>query len=484
MRLTLLSLALITAIVLGGFGLLIDQSLRDLSREVFQATEEVLVDHANILAALAEDHVHDGRIDVEWLRRSFPAALNRTLHAPIYDILKKRVGCHVYVTDQSGLVLYDSNNGALEGSSLHDMRDVALTLRGAYGARSSRTDKAMEKSSVLHIAAPIRSGDQIIGVLTLRKPKLDQWELLEKRQFKIIASSALIATGILLFVAAVLFWILRPLRRLTAYALEVSAGKRPPLPHLGRGMEVTALGSAIESMRTELEGRDYATRYVQTLTHELKSPLAAIRGTAELLQEPTMPEADRHRFLANLQAESDRAERLLRQLLRLSEVERRSALQQQEPVDLAPLLSELVDLAANGASPKPVHFSWDPATAPKVTVHGERTLLHRALLNLLENAADFSPPGGTVTVRLDTHPSAQTATVLIHDQGPGIPDYALPRLFERFYSLKHQLTGRKGTGLGLCFVKETAELHHGTVTLSNHPSGGALAQLTLPAAFV
>jgi two-component system sensor histidine kinase CreC len=116
-----------------------------------------------------------------------------------------------------------------------------------------------------------------------------------------------------------------------------------------------------------------------------------------------------------------------------------------------------------------------------VRVLGEQALLHRALLNLLENAVDFSPPGSSVEVTLETNPKDQ-AVISIRDRGPGLPDYAQPRLFERFYSLKHQLTGRKGTGLGLCFVKEATELHHGRVTLSNHPNGGAIAVLILPLA--
>ncbi len=478
MRLTLVSLALITAIVMAGFALLIDQSLRNLSREVFQATEEVLVDTANVLAATAETHVKDGRIDVEWLRASFPKALERRFHAPIFEIIKKRVGCQVHVTDRNGLVIYDSDEGKLEGQSLADMRDVVLTLRGVYGARSTRTDAALEISSVLHIAAPIHDGDEVIGALVVRKPKLDQWEILERRRLRIILSSGLIAIGILSFCAAVLFWVLRPLRRLTDYTRQVSAGKRPPLPELGGGMEVGTLGAAIETMREELEGRDYATSYVQTLTHELKSPLAAIRGTAELLQEPGMAEPDRQRFLTNLQTESDRAERLLRQLLRLSEVERRKTLQQREKINLATLVSDAVDESGAHASPRGVRFDWDESEAPTAIITGERALLHRALQNLLENAVDFSPSGGVVTLRLSRH--EKQAVLTIRDQGPGLPDYALPRLFERFYSLKHQLTGRKGTGLGLCFVKETAELHQGSVSLENHPAGGALATFELP----
>lgn len=482
MRITLLSLTLIATIVLVGFALLIDQSLRNLSREVFQATEEVLVDTANVLAAMAESHLsEEGHLEVEWIRTAFPLALERRFHAPIYEIIKKRVGCHVYITDHDGLVVYDSDGGVLEGTSLATMRDVALSLRGVYGARSSRTDAALEKSSILHIAAPIRHGETIIGVLTVRKPKLDQWEILELRRLKIIFSSALIALGILLFCAAVLFWVMRPLRRLTDYAMSVSAGKRTPFPSLGGGIEVTTLGHAMETMREELEGRDYATRYVQTLTHELKSPLAAIRGTAELLQEPSMAEADRLRFLSNLQAESDRAERLLRQLLRLSEVERKKVLAQREMIDLHTLVQATLEETRPHAAAKKVLLQFHLPAAQPVQVLGEEALLHRALLNLLENAVDFSPTNGVVEVSLSITPE-NNAMLSIRDQGPGLPDYAESRLFERFYSLKHQLTGRKGTGLGLCFVKETTALHHGQITLRNDPKGGAIAELTLPLA--
>ena len=89
MRITLLSLALIAAIVVGGFGLLIDQSLRALSREVFQATEEVLVDSANVLAAIAETQVRDGKIDVEWLRASFPRPFEHEVHARMFAMFQK-----------------------------------------------------------------------------------------------------------------------------------------------------------------------------------------------------------------------------------------------------------------------------------------------------------------------------------------------------------------------------------------------------------
>jgi two-component system sensor histidine kinase CreC len=113
-------------------------------------------------------------------------------------------------------------------------------------------------------------------------------------------------------------------------------------------------------------------------------------------------------------------------------------------------------------------------------VQGERFLLQRALANLLHNAVEFSPRGGEIEVRAAIE--GRHCRVTVRDHGPGIPDYALDRVFEKFYSLRRPESGRKGTGLGLSFVKEIAALHRGSVQLANHPDGGALATLTLDSA--
>ena len=144
------------------------------------------------------------------------------------------------------------------------------------------------------------------------------------------------------------------------------------------------------------------------------------------------------------------------------------------------------DTAALAASRNVRVHAVPPPAGSEVT--GTPELLHSALLNLLENAIDFSPGGGVVDFTFT--PAADPATgavsgpaFAITDHGPGIPDYAQARLFERFYSLKHRQTGRRGTGLGLCFVREAALLHGAVVSLTNRPAGegsGAVAMLRFP----
>jgi two-component system sensor histidine kinase CreC len=112
------------------------------------------------------------------------------------------------------------------------------------------------------------------------------------------------------------------------------------------------------------------------------------------------------------------------------------------------------------------------------TLRGDAFLLRQALVNLVENAADFSPQGAHITLRVRSDAAAIRFDVL--DEGPGIPDYAMPRVFERFYSLPRPQGGSRSSGLGLCFVAEVATLHGGQAMLANRIPQGAQASLAIP----
>lgn len=102
------------------------------------------------------------------------------------------------------------------------------------------------------------------------------------------------------------------------------------------------------------------------------------------------------------------------------------------------------------------------------------------LLNLLDNAIAFSPTGGNIEIALQRRD--QRAEVSVRDHGSGAPDYALPQVFDRFYSLASPASGQKSSGLGLALVREVARLHGGEADFANHPEGGAVARLLLPSA--
>jgi two-component system sensor histidine kinase CreC len=271
------------------------------------------------------------------------------------------------------------------------------------------------------------------------------------------------------------WWLMRGINRLNRYAQAVSEGQRvAPLPP--RRDEIGDLGRAVEEMHRKLEGKAYVEQYVQSLTHEMKSPLAAIRGAAELLQEP-LPEAERQRFAHHIQTQEQRLTETIDKLLALAEVEQHGWLQKREAVSIGALLEQVAEGVDTKLAAAALELSMD-IHDPQATVQGDGYLLRQAVANLLDNAIAFSPVGGKVV--LSSAIDKGTLEIRVQDQGPGIPDYAHERVFERFYSLARPGTGLRSSGLGLPFVREVARLHGGSVSLDNQAEGGAKAILRLP----
>ena len=439
---------------------------------VRQSTEETLVDTANLLAEILRDEVKNGSLAQGRLPELLKAYGQRQPQAQIWGVEKRAVSHRIYVTDARGIVLLDSS-GAAVGQDYSRWNDVYLTLRGEYGARSTREDPADENSSVMYVAAPIKDGAQIIGVVSVAKPNQSLQPYIERSQRRLgWLGAGLIVLGLLIG-GALSWWLSGSLRQLTRYAGAVSRGERAELPEL-RGGELKQLAAAVQKMRTELEGKAYVEQYVHTLTHELKSPLAAIRGAAELL-ESEMPAEQRQRFVANIASEGARLQQLIERLLNLALVEQRQGLEERVAVDLHGLAEEL--LQAQAARIQAAGLRMENTIPAGLLVQGERFLLRQALANLLDNALDFTPAGGLLRFSAETR--GGRVELALYNQGAAIPDYALPRLTERFYSLPRPASGRKSTGLGLNFVQEVALLHGGELALRN-VEGGVRASLHLP----
>ncbi|MCX2543919.1 two-component system sensor histidine kinase CreC [Pseudomonas sp. COW5] len=439
---------------------------------VRQSTEETLVDTANLMAEILKDDFKAGTLSQNRWPELLRAYGERQPKATIWGLPKNQVNHRIYVTDAKGIVVLDSS-GLAVGQDYSRWNDVYLTLRGEYGARSSRSDPNDPNSSVMHVGAPIRDDGQIIGVVTVAKPNSSLQPYVDRTERRLLGYGAgLIILG-LLFGALLSWWLSRALHRLTRYAEAVSEGRRVEVPHY-RGGELEQLASAVEQMRTQLEGKAYVERYVHTLTHELKSPLAAIRGAAELLQSE-MPLAQRQRFVGNIDSESARMQQLIERLLDLAQVEQRQALEERVAVPLAALVDEVLQAQAARIEGKQLRIEC--TIAADLSLIGEPFLLRQALGNLLENALDFTPPRGVL--RFDAERVGEQIEFRLFNEAASIPDYALARLTERFYSLPRPDSGRKSTGLGLNFVEEVVKLHGGSLRIDNL-EGGVQVQLLLP----
>ncbi|MEO6185205.1 MAG: two-component system sensor histidine kinase CreC [Steroidobacteraceae bacterium] len=453
------------------------QVLDEVKPAVRQSTEETLVDTANLLAEMVATDLRAGTLQQGDLARVLAAYGKRHPAADIWGIRKDGVTHRIYVTDGKGIVLLDSS-GLDVGRDFSRWNDVQRTLQGKYGARTTEEIPGDERSTVMYVAAPVRDAGSIIGVVTVAKPNRSVQPYIERAQRRLVILAGLFIAGGLAIGGLLSWWLSRSIKRLTSYADAVTAGELPAVPSLPGG-ELNQLAAALDTMRSRLEGKAYVERYVQTLTHELKSPLAAIQGASELLRQE-MPPVQREKFLTNIDVETARLKSLSERLLHLAKVEQRRELEERVAIPLRAMTGELLASLAVRLTVAGVSASnLVPAGA---VVTGERFLLQQALLNLLENAIDFTPAGRGLMIEAGHEMApggAPMIAVSVFNEGEPIPDYALPRVTERFYSLPRPATGRKSTGLGLNFVQEVALLHGGVFRIGNE-AGGVWAALVLP----
>jgi two-component system, OmpR family, sensor histidine kinase CreC len=468
-----------------GVGWLMWRLLADIDPRYRESAEESLVETAHLMAAQIEQRwveraatLAEPVIDVAVLEPLFRDLYSRELDANIFGFEKTRFELRMTVVDANGHVVFDSL-GRETGQDHSKWRDIKLALDGRYGARTTPDVDTDARTAVMYVAAPLRLDSRIVGAVSVGKPaeSFGQFVAAARKKTIIIGVTSVLAVALLVAILSV--WLVRPFGLIADYVRYVRAQRTFSLPRLGR-RALGTLGAAYDEMRDALSGRNYVADYVQTLTHELKSPLSAIRGAAELLHEREMPAQDREHFVANIERETARIQELVDRMMELAALESRRSLARTETVGLRALLGERVSSARAAGAPRSITVTLDAAT--DATVEGDPLLLQRAVGNLLDNALDFSPQGGSVEVALTQRgPNSRMAEISVRDHGPGIPDYADQKVFEKFYSLARPGSHRKSTGLGLPFVREIAALHQGRITLRNADGGGAVAVLSLPA---
>lgn len=468
-----LILVLLVVYSVGGY-LIVRQALKEVEPRYLESMEESLVDIAVILASLVEQSADESGIHHESIASTMDQARDRRFDAAIYGFQKDEIGLQVYLTDSTGRVLYHSQRPETVGEDFSAWNDVHLTLLGHYGARASRENSDDPTSTVLHVAAPVRLGDRIVGVLTVGKPTSNVAALVASARRKVVWGAVLGGLVLLLGLLLVAGWVVSPIERLTRYARSVRDGEDLALPELP-GKTLGDLGRSFDEMREALEGRQYVARYLQTITHAIKTPLTGIRGAAELLHE-SMSKEDREVFLANILDGTERIRDTVDRMLPLAALEARRGLEKRESFDLAGLIEELAQERRGDFESAGIELRIRMAS--RLVVNGDRLLLKEAIGNLVRNSFEFGSRGGEVEIR--TFVTDKTVSIEVTDDGPGIPDFALDRVFDRFFSLPRPGSGDRSSGLGLSLVREIAHLHGGSVGLENRDDHGAVACLKIP----
>jgi len=246
-----------------------------------------------------------------------------------------------------------------------------------------------------------------------------------------------------------------------------------PVTADGRGGAVVVLHDITDLRRADLIRRDF----VANVSHELRTPLTAIRGYVEALMD-TDPDEQTGRFLEIIARHSARMERLVKDLLRLARLDAGQERIERTACDVESLFDEVTAELAPGLEARRQQVRVDIA-AEATHVAGDAEKLHDVLRNLVENASNYSPEGSAIT--LASSRAGDWTLLQVLDEGPGVPEADLTRIFERFYRVdraRSRETG--GTGLGLSIVKHLVELHGGRAHATNRPGGGAVFTVALP----
>jgi len=431
--------------------------IRPSARDV---TEDVLIDSANLLAEQAAPDLRamppGGTLEGTRFAQSVAAYAKRPVDAQIWGLRKQTLDFRVYVTDANGRVVFDSGPRPELGADYSRWRDVARTLRGEYGARATREVPGDGSTSVMYVAAPITDGTLTLGVLTVAKPQSTVHRFIERAEDKIMAAGAWLLLLSLAVGVAVTLWTVHSVRKLRRYAQQASAGERRAVPALPG--ELGELAQAMGEMRERLDSRHEVEQTMRAMTHELKSPLTAIGAAAELLHDE-LPRQDRERFAGQIGEQVHRLRAMVERLLELSKLERLQAPEHPVSLSLAALVRAQLQAQAASIAQRGLSTRW--LDSDETAVSGDAERLSLAISNLLSNAIAFAPEGSELELAVRRH--GDEIAFELRDHGPGVPDYALPQLGQRFFSLPRPHDGAKGNGLGLAIVAQVAALHRGRV---------------------
>ena len=352
-------------------------------------------------------------------------------------------GMHLFLTDTAGRVLFGGSGPAEPGT--------------------------------VTVEAPIVVEGRPVGAVRVVKPTIVMRRLLADFAPTILVISVTLGAAAALAAAVIGRAIATPIEGLTTFAVRVSEGETSAAPPVAHGREVKRLTQAIDSMRRELEGRPFLETFAADLSHELKNPVAAVRASAEILDEGALAEPEEaRRFVARIREATARIETLLGEILSLAHIEARGV-DAAAAVDVGALARAASDAAKDRGAV--VALSVDG----EVVVRGQSTWIARAIDNLVDNAIVHGEPGGTVRIGVRREGGrGEGARVSVVVAGPGaVAKHVQGRLFRRFVTTR---AAGGGTGLGLAIVRAVAEAHGGRAELVRAGPPEVEFRMTLPAA--
>ena len=454
MKFCLSYILIITAVLvlLNTYPLLVSEDLVFRSKETtLQSSVSVMVNSLSGLGHLTEENVTEALAVVE------ETGLSRIL-----------------VTDGAGRVLYDTRETGSAVGEYAVYTEIVQALLGNDAFSCSYRGSAFRSRA----SSPVLYQNQIIGAVYAYEYDTEQAALLEGLQSNLLRLSAVVGIAVLLLS----FWLSQVLTgklgQLLVAIRKVREGAYSHRTEIRGHDEIAQLGQEFNSLADRLQTtEDARRRFVSDASHELKTPLAAIRLlTDSILQTDNIDPATTREFVADIGQEAERLSRITEDLLRLTRLDS-GVLEPAKPTDVRPVLEQVMRMMDLVAKEKGVTLTCEAQAGCLAEATPDE--IHQVIYNLTDNAVKYTGRGGTVQVSLRRQGSR--ALLQVEDNGPGIPEEDLPRVFQRFYRVdKARSRAAGGTGLGLSIVSDTVKRRGGRVEAANRPEGGAVFTVSWP----
>ena len=380
----------------------------------------------------------------------------------------------ILVTDDAGKILYDTRETGSAVGEYAVYTEVVQALLGNDTFTCSYQGSAFRSRA----SSPVLYQNRIIGAVYAYEYDREQGALLEGLQYNLLRLSALIGVVVLGLSVILSRALTRKIGQLLTAIRQVREGAYSHRAEIPGRDEIAQIGQEFNSLTDRLQTTENARRrFVSDASHELKTPLAAIRLlTDSILQTDNIDPETTREFVTDIGAEAERLSRITEDLLRLTRLDN-GVLDPPVAVDVPPVLAQTMRMMSLVAQEKGVELTY--SAAGDCTVLGTRDEIYQVIYNLSDNAVKYSPAGSTVQVSL--RGTAEGVELTVADNGAGIPEEDLPRIFERFYRVdKARSRAAGGTGLGLSIVSDTVKRRGGTVEAANRPGGGAVFTVRWP----
>lgn len=455
---------------------------RSIETSYLHSTEEGMIDTAVAVSELYRRIERDGgdavRVQSEFEKVFTNLQETLPLKSRLFGYTKNEVDVRLLAYDQTGHVIFDTESNSARGQDFSQWRDVKAALAGQYGSRWE-LDKPRQRVN-LYSTLPVVLDNKIVGAVSVAKPtnRIRNFVSRSLKEFLLPGAIALALAAALAY--ALSAYITRIVGSLATQAERVAAGEANVRLETWTRSELGMLARAVEKMREKLEGKAYVEEMVSNFSHELKTPLAAIRGSAELLEGGAINDPPaRARFLSNIRAEVQRLDRVVANFLKLSRIESQPATIPGEPLDLTVACRDFVQPYVSQAQKLGVRFDVRLPNNP-VHVRIGDTELKQIVTNLMDNALQFTMAGGEIGFSLEVEDGV--AVVRVRDTGAGIEPDLVPKIFDRFFTTENPRTRERGTGLGLAIVKSLVEANQGSIAVTSQANAGSEFTVRFPLA--